>query len=1106
MSDVARLEADRLARSTALDPTRSFIVQAPAGSGKTELLTQRFLKLLTQNVQAPEEIIAITFTRKAAAEMRHRILQALERAQTQPEPETAHQKLTWQLAKAALKISDEKNWRLIQNPNRLRILTIDALCARLNAQMPLLSRTGLLPQLTEDAQPLYALAAERLLLRLSDNPPWRAAMETLLAHLDNRIQHLHDLFTRMLSQRDQWLPHLFYHAGAPDVLRQALELGLQRIAQEAMNDARGALQAYEGAAQTLLVYAQRHLNQIDFVWDETNIAHWKILADLFLTQTGTYRKTIDKRQGFPAASSLDSPEAKATAKEMKALFLECVEAFACHDGILHALQAIQHCPPQHYSAEQWRIIEALTDILPLLAAQLQLIFHEKQTMDFIELNLGALRALGEPDAPTELALYLDYHIQHCLIDEFQDTSLTQYTLLHRLTAGWEAQDGRTLFLVGDPMQSIYRFRNAEVGLFLRAQQHGIGTIPLTPLSLTRNFRSQATLVEWFNETFSNVFPSYHDIASGAVPYSPAVATVERTPDQVRFVPLLAGTTQAEAARIAEHIQQIKHASPEDSIAILVRSRAQLRDILPALRDASLAFQAIAIETLDTCVEIEDLLTLTRAMHHLADSVSWLSLLRAPWCGLTLSDLLVLAQAAKQKPIWTVLRGKTLPPALSADGLARLHMILPALHQAFALRGRTSDTQWLKSLWIALDGAACLQNSNQLNNAFDFFNLLEALEQQHHAIPLDQLDTAVGRLYAEPSEKTEHAIQVMTIHKSKGLEFDHVILPGLQDKTAPNPTQLLRWLDRPNSLDDSDLILAPIKSTQSHRDALYDYLNGVEQDKLRYEMARLLYVALTRAKKSLLLTARLQADPDEPNTPLPANPNSFLALLETAFHATPVAIHANAEDVVKRPLDMPAEPTLMRVPLRAQPTTMLTPADQAIRQFDIHPTLNGANHVGTLLHEILADVAKRPIDLAATLAQEKKWHTRLRQLGLFTDTAEPIAFICTTLTRVLQDPRAQWILSHAHQDAECELALTLPSEHGVKHLVIDRTFIDEAGTRWIIDYKTGQTDPTEHYPQLQAYAHALKDWSSHPIQLGLYFLTTQVWHPFEMSTAYAPVTA
>jgi len=123
MTEAARTPVDQPQRDAALDPQRSFIVQAPAGSGKTALLTQRFLRLLA-TVEQPEEIVAITFTRKAAAEMRGRILKALESARGS-EPKEAWERGTWRLARSALQHADERGWRLGENPQRLRVRTID---------------------------------------------------------------------------------------------------------------------------------------------------------------------------------------------------------------------------------------------------------------------------------------------------------------------------------------------------------------------------------------------------------------------------------------------------------------------------------------------------------------------------------------------------------------------------------------------------------------------------------------------------------------------------------------------------------------------------------------------------------------------------------------------------------------------------------------------------------------------------------------------------------------------------------------------------------------------------------------------------------------------
>jgi len=379
--------ADAAAREAALDPRRSFIVQAPAGSGKTDLLVKRFIKLLGV-VEKPEEILAITFTIKAAAEMRERVLEKIPNG-----PEIAH---------------------------RLRIQTIDAFCAALTRQMPVLSRFGAAAEVLEDARDLYQEAAKRTLDGLS--PP----VARLLAHLDNNFDATAELIASMLARRDQWLRKTGL-APSRDDLESALRSERNRLLARAR--------------------ALHPKASVEF-------------AERVLTRSGSWRRRPD-----PAPAELVGNE-----------------------PLRQALAALLHLPPERYDDAQWEVLGAILQLLPLAAAQLKVVFAERGQTDFTEVAQGAVRALGTPEAPTDLLLALDTRIRHILVDEFQDTSVSQWELLERLTAGWEKGDGRTLFLVGDPMQSIYRFREAEVGLFLNAWQGGLGTVELERLTLSTNFR------------------------------------------------------------------------------------------------------------------------------------------------------------------------------------------------------------------------------------------------------------------------------------------------------------------------------------------------------------------------------------------------------------------------------------------------------------------------------------------------------------------------------------------------------------------------------------------------------------------------------------------
>jgi len=214
---------------------------------------------------------------------------------------------------------------------------------------------------------------------------------------------------------------------------------------------------------------------------------------------------VNKSQGFLPPSSAGA-SGRGSHRDHKQAMGQLLARLEQVPGLAAALHSVRKLPPPRYDEASWSFIAALLDVLRHAVARLQLVFAQENAIDYPESTLIALRALSSEEGPSELLLALDMQIEHLLLDEFQDTSLAQHQLVERLTEGWTPGDGRTLFVVGDPMQSIYRFREADVGLFLAAQRNRrIGNVALEPLTLTRNFRSQQGLVDWVNATFSNVF-------------------------------------------------------------------------------------------------------------------------------------------------------------------------------------------------------------------------------------------------------------------------------------------------------------------------------------------------------------------------------------------------------------------------------------------------------------------------------------------------------------------------------------------------------------------------------------------------------------------------
>ncbi|MFB3100188.1 MAG: UvrD-helicase domain-containing protein, partial [Gammaproteobacteria bacterium] len=655
--------ADSQQRKAALNPEQSFIVRAPAGSGKTELLIRRYLRLLS-GVENPEEIIAITFTRKAAAEMRGRIISALDQARNLSRmgttPEDDYQKETYALATEVLKQDQAQQWQLQDNPGRLRIQTIDSLCSSITRQMPVLSQLGAQPETLDDASELYLEAAERTILALESGDDqseasWSGAVVDLLEHLDNDLPRLKNLLADMLQRRDQWLRHVTNG----NISREELDQALHNIVSATLKSAHEAIPE-ELELVDLLQYAAINLIEEDSESlitqcakldslpkaDPVALSQWHGIAEFLLTQKNEWRKSANKNNGFPASDSkADKQFEKEHAKNIKNRYKTLVQTYAENENLLDILIEIR-CLPEVWNSTQesdkagtttwlndtqWKILQALPRLLVMAEAQLRVLFSERSKIDFTGIEQSALLALGDNEQPTDLALQLDYRIQHILVDEFQDVSVSQYDLLKKLTAGWSENDGRTLFLVGDPMQSIYRFREAEVGKFLSTfTNQRISQVPLESLTLEVNFRSQQGLVTWVNDAFEKILPQQEDIANSAVNYSPVLAADDSGAGQVVIHPLFQDdfygssndTHQEEANQIVHTIKQVQDAIEENerddkglhkSIAILVRSRPQLEAIIRHLKQAEIHFQAVDIERLSHRPAIQDCLALTRAL-------------------------------------------------------------------------------------------------------------------------------------------------------------------------------------------------------------------------------------------------------------------------------------------------------------------------------------------------------------------------------------------------------------------------------------------------------------------------------------------------------------
>jgi ATP-dependent helicase/nuclease subunit A len=899
------LAADAAARERAVTPA-SFLVEAPAGAGKTELLTQRFLALLAR-VEAPEEVLAITFTRKAAAEMRGRIVRNLVAASSGAPPVEPHKRITFALAQAALAHGNARGWDLTRRPARLRILTIDALCALLARQAPLVSRIGGTPRIAEDPEPHYEEAARRSVALLEGGDAGQSAcVADALRHLDNDIGRLTGVLAAMLSRRDQWLRHGRPTDAAAEnraAMRALVEATLRPLASAIDADAQRRLlplaaQAVANAPEALASLAGW---QAPLSADWESLPGWQALAAWLLTSEGGFRKAWTVRQGFVAGKP--GAAAKAAIADWVAALPPAAEAALATAGALPT--------PQQVDAEA-PLIEALAKLLWLAAAQLWLVFAERREVDFIAVAEAALRALGEADAPSELAL--DYRVSHLLVDEFQDTSPGQIELLERLTAGWAdgggadevASEGRTLFCVGDPMQSIYRFRKAEVALFREAGRRGIGELRLATLQLARNNRSDRALVGWINDSLPTAFATAASAPGDeAIAYRPCVATREdRAGSGARWHPVIceagvsaAVAASAEASALVALIGALRGEDPTRQIAVLVRARRHLAPLIAALRRErpDLPFEAVEIDPLESRQAVRDIVILVRALAQLADRVHWLALLRSPLVGLTLADLHALITGSGKAPVWPLLQDAARLAALSADGQARVARLRAVLGPALAHAGRQRFAHAVEGVWLALGGPATVADDAALADCRAAFDRLDALVAAGR-FSIDTLAADFARLFAAPDPRGA-GLTLMTIHKAKGLEFDTVILPALHGQPGGRgDLPLLRWEPVVAADGTRHTAVAALPPRGGEAGAAYRLIGALEAARVRAEAARVLYVGATRARRALHLSACAWRTKDDDGLRDP-HPDSLLALLwptvRSDWSALPARVFAAA---------------------------------------------------------------------------------------------------------------------------------------------------------------------------------------------------------------------
>ena len=484
------------------------------------------------------------------------------------------------------------------------------------------------------------------------------------------------------------------------------------------------------------------------------------------------------------------------------------------------------------------------------------------------------------------------------------------------------------------------------------------------------------------------------------------------------------------------------------------------------------------------------------------------MLRAPWAGISLADLLLISRGAPL--VWEALNDDTILAQLSDDGQVRCRRLRLTLEAAFRARNDTSLARWIERTWLCIGGAGCVASTQDLEFANTAFVRLRELERRGLPDSAD-LPGCFSDLYADRGAKG--CVEIMTIHKAKGLEFDMVILPALDRRVPQGGDQLLLSHQFARTGRDG-MVMAARPAVGAESDPLFEFLRHQQRDAAALEAQRLLYVACTRAKWQLWLTATVGSSEEGRESWSPRSGTLLAALwpmaaAEFALNNVDVSGGSAGEGA-------PRGGPLMRVPAQWSPSANsgLSPAQPTSsppRSREDSPIFDWAGEtarrVGSLVH---AELQAMDLESAGEpTIRSKAAHFR-HWLALHGVPAERLenaaARVVAALIAVQQDPRGRWILQKAREEVR-EHALSGLLHGEVAHVVIDRSFIDEAGVRWVIDYKTsqhlgGEVDEfldreVERYrPQLQRYATLARRLGPQPVKLGLYFPLMRAWREWE----------
>ena len=1116
-------------------PDRHASVHASAGTGKTWLLVTRMLRLLLAGA-APENILAVTFTRKAAAEMLQRLNERLAQLASGSDEEVdAALRAMGETPADALR---ERARRLYENllfaPHALRATTFHAFCQEILQRFPVEAEVPPGFELLEAESELIEEAWDALYAEATLKPDGKTAhaLETLFdgcKGLGNTRQALNSF----LQQRIDWWA---YTAGHTDTLTHA-EARCRSLFGIAP-DCDPTAQFFSPLRTELLgefaALLGKHVNK-------TNLEHQaSLLAGLETTAPVEERLKRVSRALLTAAG-----EARAR-KPSKALETALGSAGAARFLELHETL----CNEIQDTHDQLARLAALTLNLAWhragqrLLEHYQRIKHEQRVLDFADLEWHAYRLLNGSEQAHWVQYKLDARIDHFLIDEFQDTNPTQWRLLLPLfeeLAASEAERPRSVFLVGDAKQSIYRFRRADARLLTAASTYLEEHLNAERFSLEASRRSAPAIIDAVNRAFNTgplaaILPDFplhsthHQELWGQVELLPPLEEPEppaETPPRVGLRnPLLEPRPQpaddlhtCEAGRIAQRIRELIDAGTligaaadarplrYSDILILLRTRTHASTYETALRNAGIPYLGAARGTLLDSLEVRDLEALLNTLIAPHNNLALAQVLRSPlfaardedlitlaqttgtsWmerllvCGPTHANDAPLARAARLLPLWQTWVGQ-LPVHDLLDRIYHQGDIL----KRFEAAATTVLKPRVRANLIRFIELALEIDSGRYPSLPHFLTRLGDLRQRATDAPDD----------APPESGAGDRVRFLTVHGAKGLEAPVVFLADCAGK----PRDRSAWqalTDWPAEQDRPETFL--LVGRKDSRDRVTTALLERQKHAESREEANLLYVALTRARQLLIVSAAVTPDKAGQGwygmLRAQWDTDNQLATGAAWIHRSGNApTHAVAiENVV---LSAPQSPDIdprLSLPIPPTPRLIRIAPSRSLIEHDIHNVTDpDGRRRGIGIHRLLEWLTTSPrrtrTQLLAGLARELQRDVNDPEFADWLQEAEA----------VIQDPQLAALFdANAYEAVYAEVPLQYFAGTALVDGIIDRLLLT-ANTAHIIDYKTHSIDAVQVEATAQAYREQLnlyvegvrKLWPTRRVRASILFTQCRV---------------